>query len=618
MHPFARTVSETSSRRRRLAALVATPVAALALAMLPVLNADAAPAPAPAKIMSGWMPYWTTSSSLATITANKALYSEVSPFWYMLTWNATGGSAIYQQVSNSSKATGKATLRSLGVAAWPTLTDGMPARRLSAIMRVTATRQKLVSQLVNLAVSEGYQGLDLDFEKFAFSDGSSTWAATRPAWVQFVKELAAGLHAKGKKLSVTTPPLCNMNSTCGPTTGYWVYDWKGVGAYADVVRIMAYDYSVSAPGPIGPFGWTEANVRYAVSLMPAHKVELGVPTYGRDWVARDANNKLVVVGTCPTNVTVDLGKHEFDSDNAPAVLAARALTSKNVVWNNTYKESTFSYGRVYTGTVVNAKTKKLVATTCRVARTAWYADSRAVVARASLVGKYKIRGIATWTIGGEDPAQWRPLTAYARSLTTSRTVRSLPEAAITTELAPAVLVGGNAIIRARAKSPLIGLSGTVATLQWHPVGSSTWIPLAASRLDGGGAVAWPRKVVASGSFRVVVANTARTSTTYGAAVSTKVIAKASALLSTRTPGAHSRVAMTIAISPPLRGQVVALQLWSNGHWGTTNTALTHPGGRVVFTKLMNRSGRAYTYRAVVSTSASLIGTVSRSMTFRTR
>ena len=97
-------------------------------------------------------------------------------------------------------------------------------------------RAKLVDRMVTLAVAEGYAGLDLDFEKFAFSDGSSTWATTRPNWVTFVKELGTALHAQGKELAATTPPLCSMGGACGTRNGYWVYDWKGIAPYVDRLR----------------------------------------------------------------------------------------------------------------------------------------------------------------------------------------------------------------------------------------------------------------------------------------------------------------------------------------------------------------------------------------------
>jgi len=56
---------------------------------------------------------------------------------------------------------------------------------------------------------------------------------------------------------------------------------------------MAYDYSTSSPGPIGPITWTESAVQYAISVMPASKVFIGIPGYGRDWVTK-------VDGTCPS------------------------------------------------------------------------------------------------------------------------------------------------------------------------------------------------------------------------------------------------------------------------------------------------------------------------------
>ena len=55
-------------------------------------------------------------------------------------------------------------------------------------------------------VSSGFDGIDLDYEGFAFSDGSASWPSTQPVWVAFVTELASALHAKGKLLSVTIPP----------------------------------------------------------------------------------------------------------------------------------------------------------------------------------------------------------------------------------------------------------------------------------------------------------------------------------------------------------------------------------------------------------------------------
>jgi len=55
---------------------------------------------------------------------------------------------------------------------------------------------------------------------------------------------------------------------------------------------MAYDFSTTSPGPIGPLPWSEDAVKYAVTQIPASKVFLGIPGYGRDWITK-------VEGVCP-------------------------------------------------------------------------------------------------------------------------------------------------------------------------------------------------------------------------------------------------------------------------------------------------------------------------------
>jgi tRNA modification GTPase len=128
--------------------------------------------------------------------------------------------------------------------------------------------------------SNGFDGIDLDFEGFAFVDGNKTWTKTAPNWVQFIKELSTQLHLSQKLLSVTTPYAFDPSEK---QKGYTVYAWADIAASIDRLRIMTYDYSVAKPGPIGPIAWTEKTLKYAISIMPASKVFIGLPGYGRGW-----------------------------------------------------------------------------------------------------------------------------------------------------------------------------------------------------------------------------------------------------------------------------------------------------------------------------------------------
>ncbi len=135
------------------------------------------------------------------------------------------------------------------------------------------------NQLVELVTANGFDGIELDYEKFAFSDGTSTWAATRPAWVAFVTELGTALHGAGKRLALAVPPM--YDGTYTSSSGYWVYDYAGVAPVVDSLRIMTYDYSVSRPGPISPLSFIRRTLAYAVTAFPAAGSAWGcLPTDG--------------------------------------------------------------------------------------------------------------------------------------------------------------------------------------------------------------------------------------------------------------------------------------------------------------------------------------------------
>ena len=152
----------------------------------------------------------------------------------------------------------------------PSITDGTPARHMAAVLAETDKRSAFIGQITALVNDNGYDGIDLDFEKFAFNDGQQTWAATKSSWVTFVSELATSLHATGKLLSVSVPPMYSDSS------GYWVYAFRDIAPHIDKLRIMAYDYSWDSAGPIGgPLSWVRTVLGYAVDAVPASKVYLG-------------------------------------------------------------------------------------------------------------------------------------------------------------------------------------------------------------------------------------------------------------------------------------------------------------------------------------------------------
>jgi hypothetical protein len=182
------------------------------------------------KILSGWMPYYSTKKSLASIETNTAYIQEVMPFWYTMKYNPTSKKMritdLYTPFVGSKGAKPSAvidSLTALGVKALPTITDGTDENVLSGLMADPKSRAEMVTLITALVVNNNFAGIDLDFEGFAFTDKSSTWKKTAVAWVALVKDLSKSLRAKNKLLSVSTPYVWNPTEA---RKGYYFYEWQ--------------------------------------------------------------------------------------------------------------------------------------------------------------------------------------------------------------------------------------------------------------------------------------------------------------------------------------------------------------------------------------------------------
>jgi len=362
----------------------------------------------PRKILSGWLPDYSLARNLPTVEGNLDLIRDISPFWYGL----TGESSIKDKYALGKYTTPKeqviARLKANGILLLPTITDDNNKLVLANLLANPTSRSNIVQTIKALVLKYNYDGIDLDFETFYTQDGRSSWAALKPNWIAFIKELSTALHDQGKLLSVTTPP------DFAPETkraGNWIYSWAEIGPLIDRLRIMAYDFSTTSPGPIGPLPWTEDGVKYAITQMPASKVFLGIPGYGRDWITK-------VEGVCPKDFTSSVvvgAKAAVVMREAPNLAASNnALPT----YNTTNAESTFTYKKTYVDPTNSASF-------CTASRTVWYPDERSYAARTNLVGKYRLGGIAVWTFGMENTAAITAVRDIAKSIAPDQVIGTL-------------------------------------------------------------------------------------------------------------------------------------------------------------------------------------------------
>ena len=398
---------------------------------------------------------------------NADLVKEVMPFWYTLKYNSKAKAAFVADLYSPANpsvpiATPLTALRGAGFQIIPTITDGMDKLVLANLLATATNRTKIAQTISDFVEVNKYDGIDLDFEGFAFVDGNTTWAKTAPLWVAFVKELSALLHAKNKLLSVSTS--YNFNPT-ERQKGYTVYAWPQIAPHIDRLRIMTYDYSVAKAGPIGPIAWTEKTVAYATSIMPASKVYVGVAGFGRDWVTK-------VDGVCPAPfakaIKVGAKAATFVMRDAAALAASYKTTP---IFDEKTGEATFTYTKSYEGVTAAG-----LSTICTATRTAWYQNAQSYKLRSELVAKYKLGGVTAWTLGMEEPLAMDSIRQTAINIAPAKVLSALTSDKAAALYARAINLSGQITLEdttpiAAVPVRIEGKSATDAT--WRLLGTIT-------------------------------------------------------------------------------------------------------------------------------------------------
>jgi spore germination protein YaaH len=333
-----------------------------------------------------WAPYWVLSDAAASVGAHGSALTSVSPFWYQLETSGAVSSTPHLVESQSQAMVTASTAAHATLV--PTVSDTLPAGGLAGILADPERNKRLVDSLTSIAAGNG--GVDLDFEQFTFADDPATWETTRPLWISFLTTLSTAIHGKGRVLSVTVPPIYDSYRT--PDSGAWVYDYAAMEPLVDQIRVMAYDYSVTKPGPIAPLDWTRKVVRAAKSMVKdPTKIVLGVPLYGRNWV-------LSTSGQCPDGTS---GRTSVKLNDVAYLAKARKATP---VHDDTLGESSFTY------TLTVSKGDR----TCSQLREVHYVDELGVRARIDVARKERIGGVVFWAIGFDNNAVWDLVKPVAR------------------------------------------------------------------------------------------------------------------------------------------------------------------------------------------------------------
>lgn len=246
------------------------------------------------------------------------------------------------------------------------------AARVARMLDDPARAADIAARLESFVVSNGYAGLQVDFE-----DLSPELELRLVFWL-------AGLHqrlaARGKEFSVAVETQATDQAI------------KSLAASADYLMVMAYDEHSEdgEPGPIASAGFIQAQLQRFSRLVPGEKLVLGIGAYGYDWQQGKAQAQSI---TTSDAVALAAGYRDDEKPSDVIDFDARAL------------EPTFEYaddeGRRHE---------------------VWFLDATSVANAVTIAKAYPLRGRALWALGEEDPGSWRAFGRHASDVPDLRSI----------------------------------------------------------------------------------------------------------------------------------------------------------------------------------------------------
>ncbi len=234
--------------------------------------------------------------------------------------------------------------------------------RAHTLLNDAAMRQTLISSLAGTLAAQGYAGVDIDFEYIPPEDAA--------VYASFVRDVRAQLAPQGFTVMVALAP---KTSAAQQGLLYEAHDYRALGAAADDVLLMTYEwgYALSEPMAVAPIDKVQQVVQFAVSAVPPERIFLGIPNYGYDW-------------------TLPYVKGQSRARSLGNVQAAEQAVQFGapIRFDETAQSPHYNYWRE------------------RAEHEVWFEDARSIRTKLALAGEYRLRGVSVWNIMRYFPQLW--------------------------------------------------------------------------------------------------------------------------------------------------------------------------------------------------------------------
>lgn len=333
--------------------------------------------------VGAWVPYWRAASGSAEVINNLSKIDIVSPFSYEMEETGTikkpmklDAGTDFDNMIKSAKSANKLVVPS--VLWWG---DSKQRPAMEKVLADTDLRGSIIYDIMSEINKYGFDGIDIDYE--------NKTAETKDSFSKFLTEAAAELHRNNKVLICTIEsrvPLEDKYTKVTPelvASVSYSNDFKVIGKVCDQVRIMAYDQdntdvklnTIRGPlyKPVADIDWVEKVLTHALWDIPAHKMIVGVPTYGNKYeVIRDGSGAI-------TKYNKIGSMNWFYAD---AESKAKGLTPTR----DASGELSYTY--------IDAATNKEYLV--------WYSDAKAIADKVNIAKLYKIGGVAIFKVDGNN------------------------------------------------------------------------------------------------------------------------------------------------------------------------------------------------------------------------
>lgn len=320
-------------------------------------------------VQTAWIPDWGMSKGLTSFTAKGRNFDSISPVWYYL-----GDGGLIE-----TKKRGLGELKSLinkyDVKLVPSIAN-FDSDQFEKVLSDPDLLERHVQFLVDEAIDNGYDGLDLDYE--------SVELKYQPAYMYLIRSLSEKLHKEGKIVTIAViSNWTNADIFRGLRQTRQAQDLAEISSYVDEIRVMTYDLtgnSAAFPGPISPLDWLDANLRYLITLVEPSKLMLGLPLYGYDGWSDNPAVPEPYLGLFANSYAAKV--------QADAVIGEDLGLAKE----HSVSDKLEKYSQEQLLTYDYEGKRYLV----------FYPSLGSTKLRIDLAKQYGIRGVAYWRMGGED------------------------------------------------------------------------------------------------------------------------------------------------------------------------------------------------------------------------